>query len=202
MAPLALTVDWAVAAAPMRGELVSGDLHAVKSFSNGMMLAAIDGLGHGAQAAEAARRAVVWLEAYAHDPVIQLVQRCHEGIRRTRGAVLTVASFNFTLKTLTCVGVGNVDGILFRADPSVTPVVEDIPSRGGVVGFQLPPLRALTTPLMKGDTLILATDGIHGRFRDKVKIALPPQAIADDILARHHVANDDALVLVARYLGP
>jgi serine phosphatase RsbU (regulator of sigma subunit) len=41
--------------------------------------------------------------------------------------------------------------------------------RSGVVGYQLPTLRASTLPIAPGDLLIFATDGIgarriHGRF--------------------------------------
>jgi phosphoserine phosphatase RsbX len=53
-----------------------------------------------------------------------------------------------------------------------------------------------------GDTLVFATDGISGDFLADVSAREEPQRLADQILARHGKGTDDALVLVARYLGP
>ena len=43
-------IEWGVAAAPLAGETESGDLHLVKPVGRGMLVAAVDGLGHGAEA--------------------------------------------------------------------------------------------------------------------------------------------------------
>ena len=51
-------IEWAVAGAPIDGETESGDLHAVVQFEGGVLVGAVDGLGHGAEAAVAARAAV------------------------------------------------------------------------------------------------------------------------------------------------
>jgi len=75
--------------------------------------------------------------------------------------------------------------------------------RGGVVGVHLPALAAAIVPIMRGDTLILATDGVRSDFLHEIlPYRDPPQAVADRILARFGRITDDALVLVARYLGP
>jgi hypothetical protein len=73
--------------------------------------------------------------------------------------------------------------------------------RGGVVGVQLPPLSAGVIPVARGDTLILASDGIHREFDRAAALTNSPQKFADRILADHRRATDDALVLVSRYLG-
>jgi hypothetical protein len=52
---------------------------------------------------------------------------------------------------------------------------------------------------MRGDTLILVTDGIRSNFADVVNVRDPPQLIADRILAEYSKGLDDALVVVARY---
>jgi hypothetical protein len=63
------------------------------------------------------------------------------------------------------------------------------------------PLHASVVALAQGDTLILATDGIHSDFGNTVNLFDPPQDLADRILAKYGKTTDDALVLVARYLG-
>jgi hypothetical protein len=48
-------VDYGVAARPLRGELESGDLHVVIPRPRGAIVAVADGLGHGYEAALAAK---------------------------------------------------------------------------------------------------------------------------------------------------
>ena len=183
------------------GEFESGDRHVVKRFRDGALLAVVDGLGHGAEAAEAAKIAVATLVDRPQDSVITLVQRCHEELRMSRGVVMSVASVNARDETISWLSVGNVESILLRADTSTNPSYESPIPRGGVVGSQLPPLRAAVFPVADGDTLILATDGVNSGFARGLPLGSPPQQIADHILARHIKGTDDALVLVARYRG-
>ena len=194
-------IEWGVAVQPLEGEAESGDQYVVRPLPKGVLVAAVDGLGHGPEAAAAARSAVVTLEGYAHEPVISLVKRCHERLMRTRGVVMSLASFNALDNTMTWLGVGNVEGALLRADGTASPARESILLRGGVVGYQLPALHAAILPVAQGDVLILATDGIRGGFVEDVTLSDPPQRIAEQILARRGGGTDDALVLVARYLG-
>jgi serine phosphatase RsbU (regulator of sigma subunit) len=197
-------IDWGIAARPFPGETVSGDLHVVSPFPNGVLVAVIDGLGHGHSAAVAARTVSAALEGHAHEPPISLLGRCHEGSKRTRGAVMSIASFNAPTSTMTWIGVGNVEGVLLRsgANGHVTGQRDEgLITRGGVVGYQIPTLRETEISVNRGDTLILATDGVGGRFRDHLTLGDPPQQIADRILGQHGKTTDDALVLVARYLG-
>jgi negative regulator of sigma-B (phosphoserine phosphatase) len=194
-------IDWGAAAAAQPGQVVSGDRFVVAPFPQGVLVAVVDGLGHGEQAAAAAEVAAATLQAHASEPVIPLVRRCHDALARTRGAVLTLASLNGSDNTMTWLGVGNVEGVLLRGESVEPRDAERILLRGGVVGYQLPPLRASALSLARGDTLILVTDGIKGTFADNLLLADPPQHIADRILARGNKKMDDALVLVVRYLG-
>jgi phosphoserine phosphatase RsbX len=194
-------VEVGTAAAALGGESVSGDQCLVQAHPGGVLIAAIDGLGHGGEAEHAARRAVSVLEEDAAAPLPTLFERCHARLARTRGVVMSLASFDAAGARLTWLGVGNVEGTLLRADSASRAPTESILLLGGVVGFQLPRLRPSTTELGAGDTLILTTDGIESGFRYGLKAGRPAQQLADQILDRHRKHNDDALVLVARYLG-
>ena len=194
-------IEWGVAALPLAGEAESGDSYLVKLLPHGALLAVVDGLGHGGKAAAAAKTAVAALEDSANESIIAVVKRCHERLRRTRGVVMSLAVFHAPDSTLTWLGVGNVEGLLLRADAKASPARESVLLRGGVVGCELPPLRASVIPVFRGDTLIFATDGIRRSFAEGLSQNAPPQQIADRILARHGKGTDDALVRVARYLG-
>lgn len=202
-------IAWAVAARPLAGQAVSGDLHVVAPFPAGVLVGVGDGLGHGEEAAAAAAITVTTLMAHAHEPLIPLLKRCHEQLKGTRGVVMSVASFTARDHSMTWVGVGNVEGLLRRVDVNGQPSHESLLLRGGVVGYQLPPLRAVVLPVARGDLLIFATDGIRSGFaRDLSANDLRcrhtqggPQHLANRILAQYGKSTDDALVLVVRYLG-
>jgi negative regulator of sigma-B (phosphoserine phosphatase) len=194
-------MDWSVAARPISGQSVSGDLHLVKPCDHGVLVAVIDGIGHGSEAAAAARAAAEILGHYIRETIISLIKRCHGALAQTRGVVLTIAKLNPVENTMTWLGVGNVEGRLLRADTGASHPRESVLLRGGLVGCQLPELAASVIPVAAGDLLILATDGIHAAFEDGIDFTGTPRQIADSILGRHFKGNDDALVLVARYLG-
>ena len=193
-------LEWGVAAQALPGEAISGDRHVMQAFPSGALVAVIDGLGHGEEAATAAEIAVATLIGHAHESVIALLNRCHEQLRASRGAVMSMASFNAVEGTLTWAGVGNVEGVLRRAGTNVSD--ESLLLRGGIVGIQLPPLSASIIPVMPDDTLIFVTDGITPGFADKLNLRDPPQELADCILTQHGKGTDDALVLIARYGTP
>lgn len=207
--PLCLT--WSVATATLSGEVESGDRHLVQPFENGVLVAAVDGLGHGDEAAAAAKLAIGAIADSPQDSVIALFKRCHERLIRSRGVVMSVASF-WRDGTMTWAGVGNIEGVLIREDSESGPSREHMLVHGGVVGYQLPPLRASVLPLGRGDTLIFVTDGIARGFLDRFTVAKAARMgmpggsselrhIADRILDRHATGADDALVVVARYWG-
>jgi hypothetical protein len=179
-------------------EVESGDLHVVAPFEGGALVALIDGLGHGPEAASAALAAAAVLGAHAGEPVGVLVQRCHDALRKTRGAVLSVASFRACDSSVTWLGVGNVDAIVVDGRGNRRAA---ICSRGGVVGYQLPALCSATVEVYSGDVLVMVTDGIHSGFLAGLACDGSPQAIAESILDRFAKGSDDAHVVVARYLG-
>ena len=192
-------LEWGVATQTFPGEATCGDRHVMQAFPSGALVAVIDGLGHGEEAATAAEIAVTTLIGHAHESVIALLNRCHEQLRASRGVVMSMASFNTVEETLTWSGVGNVEGMLRRIGVSTNASNESLLLRGGIVGIQLPPLSASIIPVMPGDTLIFVTDGITPDFADKLNLRDRPQKLADRILAQHGKGTDDALVLVARY---
>lgn len=194
-------LDWGVAEAALPGQTSSGDAHVVCALPHGALVAVVDGLGHGPEAAAAAARAAATIAKHADQSIISLVRTCHKALIGTRGAAMSMASFNAVDDTLTWLAIGNVEGVLLRADPMARPVRESIVMRGGVIGYELPIVRAAVTVVSPGDLLVFATDGIDSSFTDQLGASRPPQRLADQILAEHGKGTDDALVFVARYLG-
>lgn len=194
-------LHWAVAERTLPGEAESGDISVVERVRDGALVAVIDGLGHGAEAARAAEAAASKVKECAGEPLTVIVEHCHTVLKGTRGAVMTLAHINEHQDTLTWMGVGNVEGRIWSAVPGETLIREAPPLRGGVVGHHLPKLSSTTLPLARGDLMVLSTDGIRNDFHEEFRLGGKVGRIADDILANYWGEMDDALVLVARYLG-
>jgi negative regulator of sigma-B (phosphoserine phosphatase) len=194
-------VEYGVAKFVYTGQGQSGDHHLVCCNRSGVLIAAIDGLGHGEEAASVASSAAALLRTSANEPIISLVKRCHERLRGTRGVVLSLAFIDSEQGMLTWLGVGNVQGVLIRADGKNGNSRESLLLRAGVIGSQLPSLQATVIPIVRGDTLLFATDGVRSDFSDSLSALENPQRAADRILRQYGNGNDDALVLVVRLTG-
>ena len=194
-------VHWGVATLALEGQTESGDLHLVRPVKDGVLVAVVDGLGHGEDAAAAARLAVSTLEQYAEEPLLSLLQRCHMALKGSRGVVMSLARFDAPRGTMTWLGVGNVEGVLHHADWSERSARAALVTRGGIVGSEVPAIQAAVIPVGPGDTLVFVTDGIGSDFLGDVSVREEPQRLADQILHRYGKGTDDALVFVARYLG-
>jgi len=192
-------LEWSTAAATMPGETESGDRSWAGAVANGMMFAVIDGLGHGRAAAAASDIAIATLEQHADDPLIELLRRCHEALRGTRGVAMSLAVFNTEGATLTWIGVGNVEGTLLRRNTGQPS--EKLLLRNGVVGGHLPTLRAGELSVKPGDILTMVTDGVTDEPPLRASMEGRIELMANGILTSAYKGTDDALVLVARYRG-
>src|SRR4051812_34294596 len=89
-----LSLECGLASRPRPGEEVSGDDCLIKVHPRGVLLAMVDGLGHGSEATAAARAAIQILAAHPGEPVVALMQRCHAGLLATRGVAMTLLSID------------------------------------------------------------------------------------------------------------
>lgn len=194
-------IEWSVASRALPGQPSSGDLHVVTPWSGGVLVGVVDGLGHGDEAMAAARLAVNILAEHAGENVIALVQHCHAALRETRGAVMTLMSLEPEEGRIVALGIGNVEAMLWRANPRTEPRRHSVLLRGGVVGYQLPALHASVWPLAADDIVVFATDGLREDFGDALDPAEPVAQIVERIMARKFRGTDDGLVLAFKYLG-
>ncbi|PYT73081.1 MAG: stage II sporulation protein E (SpoIIE) [Acidobacteria bacterium] len=193
--------EYGVAKLALPGEGESGDHYLVCCNQGSILAAAIDGIGHGAEAASAAKAATAALRNGIGEPIIRLVAACHEKLRSTRGVVLSLASIDVKHGLMTWLGVGNVHGVLVRANNKKGAAQETLMLRGGVVGDHLPQLQAAVLPVGQGDLLVFATDGIRPDFPAGLSALENPQRAADRILKGFGNGSDDALVLALRITG-
>jgi|RhiMethySRZTD1v2_1073278.scaffolds.fasta_scaffold00223_42 phosphoserine phosphatase RsbX len=194
-------VSWGAAGSPLAPESASGDLCSVWTPADGALFAVIDGSGHGHEAAAASQLAHGVIDDHARESPVALILRCHERLRGTRGAAMTLASLNLRDRTMTWLGIGNVEAVLCHtATSGESPSTERVLLRSGVVGYRLPErLKAEVLPLKHLDTLLIATDGVRPEFAEECALSGEPKVVAARLLAQYGSQRDDALVVVARY---
>lgn len=166
-------LDWS---APVAGAEAVG---LMIPFPNGVLLAAVAGLGRGEDAVTAAVTARQVLERHPSESPVALVQRCHEELRGSRGAVLALASVSELDAWMTWLAVGRAEAVLVHPAPAAKPMSEAAPALQGVVGQRLPALRASTVLVRRSDALVLSSGGVvlgRGRFLCGVGERRPPAA--------------------------
>jgi negative regulator of sigma-B (phosphoserine phosphatase) len=194
-------IEWGIATRCRLGEDMSGDLGVVNLLAEGVLVAGIDGLGHGSEAARAARKAAAVMRESPDQDLVELVERCHSALRGTRGAAISMAFVSASASRMTWLGVGNVEGRVLSGDPAATRPKASLALARGVPGHELPVVRAATMTVQPGDVLVLATDGVDAGFADSLELSGSSQTISERILSDHWKPADDALVIVVRYLG-
>ena len=183
-------LDWASASRTCGGQQECGDAIIVRSFPGGSLVGLVDGLGHGPEAAAAARAAV---EVCAQDPagaVSVLLQRCHTALSRTRGAAVSLLSLRDGI--LTWAGVGNVEAIVLRASDA-GPRLEHLLLARGIVGQKLPRFEPRSVSVSTGDLLAAATDGVRPDFASRIDRSASPVDSVQRTLGEEGPL-DDALV--------
>ena len=175
---------------PMPGEIQNGDAVLVRQSESGdTILAVIDGLGHGPEAAQASRAAVELLAIMpfgtgVHDAMLEL----HQELRGTRGAAATLCIVK-DFKLEIC-AVGNV--ALMATNCTIPLVLSP-----GVLGHQVSRFRIGACQVTSRARLALLSDGVSHRFRLEDYKHLDPLAACREIMQRFRRKEDDATVLVA-----
>jgi anti-sigma regulatory factor (Ser/Thr protein kinase) len=182
-----------VASRPALDQKVNGDDYLVKEWNGQTLLAVIDGLGHGEDAAAASAKARQYvLENHTRD-VEQIVSGLHTHLHGTRGAVAGLVRIDRAAHRLLFCGIGNID-VSIVAEPAMHPTSLD-----GVLGANARKIMKFGYTYDKLRAVVLHSDGISGRFSLS---AYPlfyeqPQFVAERILDEWGNRDDDATIAIA-----
>ncbi len=193
-------LEWAAHGTPFPGQCRSGDGFLVSPTEAGALVAVVDALGHGDEAADVAEVALASLRHTAGQPPLTALTACHAALQGGRGAAVTLVEVDVARRRLAWVAVGNVDAaVVGRGRGGARRERWSVPLRAGVVGDRLPPLRESTLALPPRGVLVTGTDGMATAFVDAADPSMPVAELAQRLHEGHARADDDALVLVARY---
>jgi hypothetical protein len=181
---------------PLAGEDESGDGWAVGCHDSGATLLAADGLGHGPQAALAAKAAI---GALAHNRSLDaaaLMERANEALRITRGAALALANIDCTNDELRFAGIGNIGAWAYDGKGRRALV-----SHNGIVGHNMRKVQQFVAPFPPGALCIMHSDGVQTQWDLGAYPGLETRhpALVAAILMRDFIRRrDDAMVLAVR----
>jgi anti-sigma regulatory factor (Ser/Thr protein kinase) len=180
---------------PKHGEEVCGDAWAEISDRNRTTVLVADGLGHGYAAHEAAQEAVRIFQQQPAAPVSTILAAVDAGLKKTRGAAVSLARIDYERGLVTYAGVGNIAGAIFAEDS-----VRRMVSLNGTAGLAVRHIQAFDYPLPKGARVALASDGITSGWsilKYPGLLRVSPALAAGVIFRDFERGRDDATVFVA-----
>ncbi len=189
-------LELSVFSRPVPGERYNGDAYFIKRYEDKIVFAVIDGLGHGQGAQEAAQVAVDCLANFYRRPFAEILQLCHQRLKKTRGAAMSLCRINLKDRVMTHAGIGNVNTRVYSSGKTPAPF-----SINGTLGVAMRTIKVDDYPLPENSTIIMFSDGISGRFSpDDLPgfLSLKPQRLAKRIMDNHARDNDDATIIVGR----
>src|SRR5262245_25505338 len=198
----ALCGEIAIMGKPYPGEGISGDDAAYYQSESVLLCGVVDGLGHGPEARQASNRAIEILKNNRQLALDEMIVTLNRELGNTRGCAMSIIRFNKQDRTIECVSVGDVHAHLYNLRDShffaSTPLIlgdTDLPHRK---------VRIEKTTAPPGSILVMFTDGLKSRTSLKGQLDTlrqPAIAIAQHLLENDSRPDDDALILVARFLG-
>ncbi|MET0461568.1 MAG: ATP-binding SpoIIE family protein phosphatase [Chitinophagaceae bacterium] len=185
------------------GETACGDNWSIIGNDRIARICMADGLGHGPEASNAATRAVDVFSTQSGTHANEHLRAIHEDIRKTRGAVMSIAYIDNANKQLTYCGIGNILTRLINQPLSMSS--RTFNSYNGIVGHTVPAtINNTVIPWDKKlDMLVMHTDGISGRWDlNKYPKILQHHSLmlCAALFKDHFRSTDDATVSVVRYV--
>lgn len=176
----------------LEGEFECGDSWHIARGAEGTAVMVVDGLGHGAFAAEAARVAI---DAFASSPFsapVDLITRANALMSKTRGGAGACALLRGG--RVSYAGVGNISGYLVSTGSS-----QGLVSHNGTLGLGQRRAQQFEYRHEPGTVLVMHSDGISARWELKNRadlMASHPAIMAASIYRDHGRGRDDSTVVV------
>jgi anti-sigma regulatory factor (Ser/Thr protein kinase) len=180
----------------MAGEPVCGDIWDVQYRHDGAFTLLVDGLGHGAYAADAAIAARTIFRSRPFTAPADALAAIHQGIRHTRGAAGAIVDVRVRGRSIAVAGVGNVSTAVCGSGPTRQTV-----SHNGTLGHQARYFKEYCYPWEPGALLVMHSDGLSSHWSLEPYPGLRarhPALIAAVLYRDFSRGRDDVTVVVAR----
>ncbi|RMD94823.1 MAG: stage II sporulation protein E [Calditrichaeota bacterium] len=179
----------------MPGQTACGDGWRT-AFTRGVLtILMVDGLGHGPEAARAAKTAMRAFERQENHEITEMLQAIHEECHGTRGAAVAIVRIIPAEARLEFLGVGNISAGLVSAQK-----FSGCLSTPGIVGLGQLKLRKMEYPWDGKSLLVMHTDGLQTRWHHSDVYHMPRNPMIKAALFYRNFArgHDDATVMVLK----
>lgn len=182
---------------PKPGEVVCGDGCFVKKNRDETQILLGDGLGHGEHAHAAVEKAIESFQACQEQDPAEVLRFIHEHVKRTRGLVGTVASWNHKENIWRVCGIGNIMTRIYSGREYKSCI-----SYNGIIGMNIPnTLKSHEMESANYQYIAICSDGIQSRW----DLAKYPALLKYDatiwaamIYKDFSRGNDDTSVLIGK----
>jgi anti-sigma regulatory factor (Ser/Thr protein kinase) len=144
---------------PKPGQEVCGDGWASASTPGRTVVMVADGLGHGPEAAAAAREAIRVFRAHADERPAAVLERMHRAMRSTRGAAVAIAEIGTAGGQVRFCGVGNISAAVLAPGGGQSMV-----SHNGIVGHEMRKVHEFEYTWTRASLLVMHSDGVGTRW--------------------------------------
>lgn len=185
---------YGIVSVPAHGSEINGDAYVIMESGRNILMAVIDGLGHGKEAYDASGEAANYIAANHTGSLSVIMEGCHHALLRTRGAAIGLVRADLEAGKITFSGVGNVSARI-KGNTVLKPV-----SSPGIVGYNFKRTVENEYPYHKGDVIVLYSDGISGGF-DPAGIVTGNndlQMPAEDAVREFGKDSDDNTIIVGK----
>ncbi len=191
-----LALDYASYSRPCQGEHLNGDLAIIEQRDHLLMLAVIDGLGHGAEAHRVSTTARDFLKGRWSLDVVGTMEKLHHELRGSIGAVAGIAVVDTRTGHARFSGIGNISYRVFGPRPA------RLLSMAGNLGHQIRSPREEQHTLTPEDVVVIYSDGIKDRFEQEDYPQMLYQSadtVARTMVERFGKPHDDATCVTLRF---
>ena len=181
---------------PLPGFVECGDTFVIERLpgepAGALLVALVDGLGHGSEAGIAAQAAARTVLGHRELPPEQILRHCDRQLHPTRGAAMAVLRLEADGRGEFC-GIGNIEVQSLAGRPA------GLFCLPGIVGHSVRILRTMPFTMQSGDIYCLHSDGVSGRGNLRAFLPGAPRTVARSIVDACGRAHDDATAVVLGY---
>jgi anti-sigma regulatory factor (Ser/Thr protein kinase) len=145
---------------PKPGQEECGDGWKIIKIRHKYKLIALDGLGHGPEAARAVQEAIKEFIANHKLTPSETIKAMHKKIRGTRGAVGMIFHLDYIGNSITFTGLGNISARIIGYQQ-----IKNFISHNGIIGYSIPnTLKNNEVKWIQNECLIIHSDGLKSRW--------------------------------------